>query len=249
MKQTTNLRSVTSPSLPQTCLRFCFIAVNPVLAFVSPLCLGFTMTETTPPSHPRRPDSDEIVLLDRDLVSRYIRYSENLDEESCSPEKTCPEPTFSSPASDISNHDGDTSHISAVSNSTTQTTPLRNDLLAMARRRVPSTPFEEFEAVLHNAELPTTVINDYRQRGRDIMQISSLLFPRDRDRRLPRMGNKELTTDLMMATGDWFAIAVNEVETQVQNTAYIQTLGPFTVSTGPDDMWPIYKQMVELVLE
>lgn len=111
------------------------------------------------------------------------------------------------------------------------------------------TPFEEFEAVLHAAELPLAVSDAYRQRGCDIMQISSLLFPRDRDRQAPGLNNREFATDLLVATGDHFATAANQVETQIQNIAYIQTLGPFTVSAGPDDMWPVYKQMIELVLE
>lgn len=201
---------------------------------------------TTPPSLPKRSDSDEIVLTDRDLVSRYILYSENLDDVSYSPEKACAEPAYSSPASAISNHDGDTSHISAVSNSTTQTTPLRNDLLAMARRRNPSTPFEEFEAVLHGVELPTSMKEEYRQRGQAIMQIAGHLFPRDR--RISRMDNTKQITDLIVATGDWFVSALHDAEIQVQNITYIQTLGPFTVSPSPDEMWPICRQMIELVI-
>jgi hypothetical protein len=207
------------------------------------------MANKTPPSYSRRPDSDEIVLTDRDLVSRYIRYSESLDEERQSPEKPCSEPTFSSPASDASNQDGDTSHISAVSNSTTQTTPLRNDLLVIARHRAPLTPLQEFEAILHAAELPPFVLEDYSQRGREIMQISSLLFLRGRKGCVARAENRKLIMALIIATGDQIATAINEVEIQIQNTAYIQTLGPFTVSGGIDDIWPIYKQMMELVIE
>jgi hypothetical protein len=205
------------------------------------------MTDTTPPSYRKRLDSDEIVLTDRDLVSRYIFYSENLSDTSCSPEKACQEPLFSSPASDTSNHEGDTSHISAVSNSTTQTTPLRNDLLALTRRRVSSTPLEEFEAVLLGAELSTNIKDEYNERCRSIMQLSSLLFPRNRQ--TPSINDREDAAALVVATGDRFATAVHEVEIQIQNIDYIQTLGPFTVNPRPDEMWANYKQMVELVLE
>lgn len=207
------------------------------------------MANTTPPSYSRRPDSDEIVLTDRDLVSRYIQYSESLDEETDSPEKLYSEATFSSPASEASNHDGNTSHISAVSYSTTQTTPLRNDLLAMARHRAPSGPLQEFEGVLNAADLPPSVKDDYRQRGREIMQITGLVFFRDRNGRVAMTDNKELITVLIIATGHQIARAIHEVEIQVQNTAHIQTLGPFTVKGGPDDIWPLYKQMMALVLE
>ena len=205
------------------------------------------MTDTTPPSYRKRLDSDEIVLTDRDLVSRYIFYSENLSDTSCSPEKACQEPLFSSPESDTSNHEGDTSHISAVSNSTTQTTPLRNDLLALTRRRVYSTPLEEFEAVLLGAELSTNIKDEYNERCRSIMQLSSLLFPRNRQ--TPSINDREDAAALVVATGDRFATAVHEAEIQIQNIDYIQTLGPFTVNPRPDEMWANYKQMVELVLE
>ena len=204
------------------------------------------MTDTTPPSYRKRPDSDEIVLTDRDLVSRYIFYSENLSDKSCSPEKACQEPLFSSPASDTSNHEGNTSHISAVSNSTTQTTPLRNDLLALTRQRVSSTPLEEFEAVLLGAELPTNIRDEYKERCRSIMRLSSLLFPRNRQ--TPSTNDREDAAALAVATGDWFATAVHETEIQTQNIDYIQTLGPFTVNPGPDEMWANYKQMVALVI-
>lgn len=205
------------------------------------------MTDTTPPSYRKRPDSDEIVLTDRDLVSRYIFYSENLSDKSCSPEKACQEPLFSSPASDTSHHEGNTSHISAVSNSTTQTTPLRNDLLALTRQRVSSTPLEEFEAVLLGAELPTNTRDEYKERCRSIMQLSSLLFPRSRP--TPSTNDREDAAALVLAIGERFATAVHEAEIQIQNIDYIQTLGPFTVIPRPDEMWANYKQMVELVLE
>lgn len=222
-------------------------AVVAVVLVLGQLDLSFTMADATPPPDRKRPDSDEIVLTDRDLVSRYIFYSENLSDISCSPEKACQEPLFSSPASNTSNREGDTSHISAVSNSTTQTTPLRNDLLALTRQRLSSTPLEEFEVVLLGAELPANIKDEYRERCRSIIQLSSHLFPRNRQ--TPRMKDRQDATALAVATGDWFVTAIHEAEIQTQNIDYIQTLGPFTASPRPDKMWANYKQMVELVLE
>lgn len=202
--------------------------------------------ETTPPSLPRRPTGDEIVLNDRELVCRYMRYSEKLEQVSDRPEKPYVETQFSSPASATSNHDGDTSHLSGASNSTTQTTPLRNDLLAMARRAAVHSPLEEFEATLQSAGLPNEVQEEYRAQGQNILQIGGHLFPRAR--RLSQQEGTAQALALIHSTGDWFAAALRDAETQVENIAYIQTLGPFTVRPEPEDLWPVYKQMVELVI-
>jgi hypothetical protein len=203
--------------------------------------------DTTPPSLPRRPNSEEIVLTDRELVSCYMRYSENLDQVSSSPEKACAEPDSSSPASATSNHDGDLSHLSGVSNSTTQTTPLRNDLLAMARRAAALSPFEEFEAILQGASLPNEVKNEYMAQGQNILQIGGYLLPRAR--RLSRPDGTTQAMTLIHVTRDWLATALHDTDVQVQNIAYIQTLGPFTLRPEPEDSWVVYKQMAELVIK
>jgi hypothetical protein len=204
---------------------------------------------TTPASPPRRPNSEEIVLTDRELVSCYMRYSENLEQVSSSPEKACAEPNSSSPASATSNHDGDTSHLSGVSNSTAQTTPLRNDLLAMAmaRRAAALSPFEEFEATLQGASLPNEVKKEYLAQGQNILQIGGHLFPRAR--RLSRPDGTTQAITLIHVTGDWLATALHDTDVQVQNIAYIQTLGPFTLRPEPEDSWVVYKQMAELVIK
>ena len=186
------------------------------------------------------------MLTDRNLVSFYIRYSENLEKVPYSPESKRTEEASSSPLSTASNHDGDISHLSGASNSTTQTTPLRHDVLAMARRVRPNSPFEDFEAVLHGGELSKEVKDEYRRHGRNILHIAYNLFPQMGEAIQEDAAN---VWELIHATGHWLSAALHGVETEVQNIAYIQTLGPFTVMPTPDDTWAIYKQMVDLVIK
>ena len=116
----------------------------------------------------------------------------------------------------------------------------------MARRVRPNSPFEEFEAILHTAELENKVKYMYRRQGRNILQIGGYLFPRTGE---PTQEDTVQLLDLIHATGDWLAAALHDAEFQVQNITYIQTLGPFTVRPEPDATWAIYKQMVELVVK
>jgi hypothetical protein len=181
-------------------------------------------------------ESDEIDLTNRELVSLFIQYPDM-------PHMPGDDDAESAVASDF----GEDVDISTLSDTTTRTTPLRNDPAALLGSR-PMAEFPVFMQRLNESNLPQKAIDYFKSLGHMILQIGRLLFP--------PTGNISVTQeDLQEARnicGHMISLlepSCQRVNDQIDNIAYILTLAPFTAQPAPEDLWSNYKQMAELIIE
>ena len=178
-------------------------------------------------------DSDEIDLTDRDLVSLFLQYPDMPDDGD----------NGSPAASDFGEDAGN----STLSDTTTRTTPLRNDPVPLLGSR-PLPEFPIFLQKLNESNLPQKAIDYFKALGHTILQIAELLFP--------LAGNVSVRKEDFQEAGDicchmasLLESSCQRVNDQIDNVAYILTLAPFTVQAAPEDLWVNYKQMAELIIE
>jgi hypothetical protein len=181
-------------------------------------------------------DGDEIDLTDRELMSLFVQYPDMPDM----PEEDDNE---SAVASDF----GEDADTSTWSDTTTHTTPLRNDPVALPGSG-PLPEFSVFMRRLNESSLPQRATDYFRSLGHMILQIAWLLFPPG--------GNISVTKENFQEVRDICGHMISLLESsrqrvkdQIDNVAYILTLAPFTVQPAPEDLWANYKQMAELIIE
>lgn len=180
-------------------------------------------------------ESDKIDLTTRELVSLYIQdpdmpgMSDDDDDESAA-------------ASDF-REDIDAA---TLSDATTRTTPLRHDAAALPGPR-PVPEFSVFVQRLNESNLPQKAIDYFRSMGNKILQVGRLLFPPTGNISIPKEDLREAreVCDHMVSLLESSCLRVKD---QIDNIAYILTLAPFTVRPAPEDLWPNYKQMAELII-
>ena len=183
-------------------------------------------------------DSDGIDLTNRELVSLFIQYPDmvNLpgDDDSQSGD------------SSDSEEDVDATTLSATTN---HTTPLRNEPLTvlMVSPR-PAAEYPAFLQRLNQSNLPKRAIDYFTALGQIILQIGQTLFP--------PTGNMSVNQDALEEVCNMSDHLVSLLESscqrvndQIDNIAYILTLAPFAVQPTPEDLWPNYKQMAELIVK
>lgn len=186
--------------------------------------------------------NDEIHLTNPELVSLYIQYPD-MPDMSDGDDDDDDDDDKSAAASDF----GEDIDATTLSDTTTRTTPLRQDAAALLGPR----PVSEFSILvqrLNESNLPQKAIDYFRSIGTKILQIGRLLHP--------PTGNISVTKeDLGEARhicGGMISLlesSCQRVNDQIDNIAYILTLAPFTVRPAPEDLWSNYKQMAELIIE
>jgi hypothetical protein len=179
-------------------------------------------------------DGDEIDLTDKELMSLFVQYPDMPDEDD----------NESAAASEDFGEDADTS---TWSDTTTHTTPLRNDAVALPGSK-PLPEFSVFMLRLNESSLPQHAIDYFRSLGHMILQIGWLLFPPS--------GNMSVTKENFREARDICGHMISLLESsgqrvkdQIDNVAYILALAPFTVQPAPEDLWTNYKQIAELIIE
>jgi hypothetical protein len=196
-----------------------------------------------PPNTSPDEDNDEIDLTNPELVSLYIQYPDMPDMPDDDDDDVDNDDDKSAAASDF----GEDIDATTLSDTTTRTTPLRQDAAALLGPR----PVSEFSILvqrLSESNLPQKAIDYFRSIGTKILQIGRLLHP--------PTGNISVTKeDLREARhicGDVTSLlesSCQRVNGQIDNIAYILTLAPFTVRPAPEDLWSNYKQMAKLIIE
>ena len=194
----------------------------------TPLRSTTTMSEETFPDY----DSDEIDLTNRDLVSLFLQYPDMPDDDN-----------ESAAASDF----GEDADTSTLSDTTTRTTPLRNDPVALLGSRALS-EFSAFTQRLNESNLPQKATDYFRSLGNMILQIGRLLFPPISNTSVTKQDLRE-ASNLCRQMASLLESSCQRVTEQIDNVAYILTLAPFTVRPAPEDLWANYKQMAELIIE
>lgn len=192
---------------------------------------------------PLSDENDEIDLTNRALVSLFIQYPDMDDPPDGDLDDDCP-----TASSNFGSEDDDIES-SMLSNTTTRTTPLRNDLvLSPADHPPPLAEYPAFVEKLNGSGLPQRAVAYFSVLANKMLQIGDLLFP--------PIGNVNVSTESLheICTTCRYLISLLEsscqrVTDQIDNVAFILTLAPFTVQATPEDLWANYKQMTELIIE
>ena len=177
-------------------------------------------------------ESDEIDLTNRDLVSLFLQYPDLADDDD-----------ESTAASDF----GEDVDASILSNTTTHTTPLRNDPVPFLGSRPPP----EFPAFIHRlneSNLPKKAVDYLNSLGHMVLQIGRLLFPPTGNLSVKKHDLQEARI-LCRHMVSLLESSCERVNDQIDNVGYILTLAPFTVQPAPEDLWANYKQMAALIIE
>jgi len=219
-----------SPSLPY-----------PLLAYAEAV-LYSRYLPTSPNQIPAMPqgitpeyNSDEIGFTNQELVPLFIQDSDTPEMPDGNDEST--------PTSDF-REDADASTLSGT---TTHTTPLRNDPVALlGSRQLPE--FPAFMQRLNESNLPPKALDYFKSLGYMILQVSWLLFPPTGSLSVTRKDLQE-ARNICRAMVSLLKSSCQRVNDQIDNVTYILTLAPFTVQPAPEDLWANYMQMAELIIE
>ena len=142
---------------------------------------------------------------------------------------------------------GEDADTSALPDTTTHTTPLRNDLAALLGSSLPP-EFPAFMQRLNESNLPQKAFDYFKSLGHMILQVSRLLFPPTGSLSVTREGLQE-ASNICRAMISLLKSSCRRVDDQISNVAYILTLAPFNVQPAPEDLWANYTQMAELIIE
>jgi hypothetical protein len=180
-------------------------------------------------------NSDGIDLTDRELVPLFIQYPDMPDMPDDGDEST--------PSSDF----GEGADTSALLDTTTHTTPLRNDPAALPRSSL-MPEFPAFMQRLNESNLPQKAFDYFKSLGHMILQVSRLLFPPTGSPSVTREGLQE-ASNICRTMISLLKSSCRRVNDQIDNVTYILTLAPFNVQPAPEDLWANYTQMAELIIE
>ena len=177
-------------------------------------------------------ESDEIDLTNRDLASLFLQYPDLADDDN-----------ESAADSDF----GEDVDASNLSNTTTHTTPLRNDPVPLLGSRTPP-EFPAFIQRLNESNLPAKAVVYLKSLGHMVLQIGRLLYSPTGNLSVKKQDLQEarILCRHMVSLLDSSCERVND---QIDNVGYILTLAPFTIQPAPEDLWANYKQMAALIIE
>ena len=183
-------------------------------------------------------DKDEIALIDRDLVSLYIKYPEmslafddELYHDQGNGTTDSSSEIFSSPASSL------------VSKSTTRTTPLRPEPQLISSNHE---PYDVLLTSLQTADLPSNTHTYYASLGNRILQIGGLLYSAPGVS--PTLKDITEIPEHCRTLSAAFQFSSGKVDEQLATLNYVTALAPFNVNPQPEDLWSNFRQMAELLI-
>ena len=195
-------------------------------------------------------DTHETFLTDRGLASLYIQYPEMLENDiQNTAHDQLPEPNqLLLNLEDEDDEDEEEAESTILSSSTTRTTPLRNEPLAVTGVARTSNEFTAFFQKVETSGLVEKSAQYFRVLGATVLQLGRTLFPISgvmtvATEDIEKMVNLGLDMSSMLRASN------QRVNEQIENIAYILTLAPFTVAPAPDDLFSNYLQMSELILK
>ena len=186
-------------------------------------------------------------LTGTDLSTLFDRYpdikfdlAEDLAEASSISEH------FSTPSSDVTDHDTTTASKDSIS--TAHTSPLRPSSECTETHDFPT--LDRFLKEVDSADLPLECKAGFEGLGREMVTLGSLLVPDNEDHWEGHLisNTKRISIRAHSLLGQLKEVN-RKVAEEVENTDFVRTRAPFTVEPKMQDLWCNYRQRAQLITQ
>ena len=195
-----------------------------------------------PHSTTHDPGSDEIALTDPGLISLIDQYPdivEALNNEEIENQSRSPTRSFTSE---------DEGQSTTLSDTTSQTTPPRNEPAEPVHSSRAIAEFPRFLHELETSNLPERAVEYLKALGYTVLEIGQTLFPPNGNIAVNRKDLQKIK-NLCQHIVPLLEGSGRRVDDQIENIAHILTLAPFTIRPAPEDLWANYNQMAEVIIQ
>ncbi|KAL2434723.1 hypothetical protein ABEF95_003956 [Exophiala dermatitidis] len=191
------------------------------------------------PGPHERPENNLTTLFERYPDITFDATTDLLDPE-------CDREHFSSPCSNLTDHDE--AHHSVESDSTANTTPLRPQPQRVQTAYMPD--HSDFLVEVEGADLPEVCKHGFRTLAYHIAELTTLLvLLNGRLSSAYAKTNREAilahSQDMLVQLRD----ANNMLAEHVRNDSYIKSLALFTIEPAQQDVWTIFRQRAQVIVD